>query len=366
MKYYKSTSNEFLVLGRTQIANPLPLFWTGSGMEIKTDSSELWFDIESDYDEREEWIRIEVDGFCIQRLMVPKGRNKVCAYRKLPKDTIRIIRFLKEVQPMGDDEQQYLLLHGIECDGNIYSIPQKKYKIEFVGDSLTSGEGLTGSQSLLNAGSASYGLEGHYAITIADYFNADFRILSQGGWGVHCSCHNDLIHIMPKYYEKVCGVISGENNNKLGAFEDNNFKVWQPDLIIINLGSNDGFALNRQAWINPIDGLPHRQITNPYGGVEELSAIRFEQSVVAFLKKVRQLNPNAYLLWAYGMCDHTMRPYIEKAISDYKQETNDMQAEFQILPSTNPMWVGSANHPGMKEHQLTAEVLINKIKTILK
>lgn len=66
-------------MGRTKHTVPLPLFWTASGLEIRTDSSELWFDVESDYEFCEEWIRIEVDGFCMQRMMVPKGRTKLCA-----------------------------------------------------------------------------------------------------------------------------------------------------------------------------------------------------------------------------------------------------------------------------------------------
>lgn len=273
MKNYLPTDSHMHILGRTYKSIPLPLFWTGSGIEIHTDSSTLYFDLETDYESREEWIRIEVDGFCMQRMLLEKGRRKVCAYRDWPADTVRCVRLLKEVQPIREDERKCLLLYGILCDGQLYEIPPKKYRLEFVGDSLSAGEGLGGAPTLLHAGSAVYGLTAHYAITIADYFNADFRILAESGWGVHCSCYNDFEHIMPKYYEQICGTISGENNRRMGAFEVNDFNEWMPDVVVVNLGSNDGFALESPEWVDPEDKTVHKQLTNAYGGVEEVRGI---------------------------------------------------------------------------------------------
>lgn len=364
MRVYEPTDERILILGRTVLRSPLPLFWTASGLEFQTDSSEVWFDLESDYGEREEWIRIEVQGCCMQRMMVPRGRSRICAFRRWPMDTVRTIRLLKEVQPMREDEGRYLLVHGIECDGEISVMEPKRCRLEFVGDSLSSGEGLGGFPGLLGAGSAMFGIEGHYALKTAAYFDADFRILSQSGWGVYSSCYNDLIRVMPKYYEQICGVLAGEKNGKLGAYEKNDFDAWKPDVVVINLGSNDGFALDREGWVNPEDGREYRQVTNEYGGVEERSAVRFEEAVADFLKTLRVLNPDAYLLWAYGMCDHMMRPYLERAIKLYRERTGDSRADFQVLPATTSLWVGSSNHPGAITHCLAAEVLIDRINAI--
>lgn len=365
MNHYLPTDEKIHILGRTTEQNPLPLFWTASGVEFRTKCSELWFDIESDFTIREEWIRIEVDGCCMQRMMVPKGRSKICAFRTWPSDVEHTVRLLKEVQPMREDEKKFLLLHGIECDGELVAVPQKKYKFEFIGDSLSSGEGLGGFAGLLCAGSSMFGIEGHYALKTARYFDADFRILSQSGWGVYCSCYNDLDRVMPKYYEQVCGVLTGERNERLGAFAQHDFQRWQPDVVIINLGSNDGFALVMEAWVDEVSGEVYQQLQNEYGGVEEKSALRFEAAVIAFLKKLRTLNPQAYLLWAYGMCEHTMLPYLQKAVTQYKAETGDTRADFQQLPVTTDRWVGSSNHPGVITHGYAADVLIDKISKIL-
>lgn len=365
MKYFLPTYEKIYILGRTVMRCPLPLFWTASGVELTTNSTELWFDLESVYTLHEEWICIEIDGCCIQRMMVPKGRTRICAFRSFPSNVKRTVRLLKEVQPMREDEEKCLLVHGVECNGELFDIPEKRCRIEFIGDSLSSGEGLGGYVGLLGAGSAMFGIQGNYALKVSEFFQADFRILSQSGWGVYSSCYNDLIRVMPKYYEQICGVVTGIHNEKLGAFERNDFVKWQPDVVVINLGSNDGFALDRDGWLNPEDGQVYRQVTNSYGGVEEQSALRFEQAVVDFLRTLRALNPDAYLLWAYGMCDHTMAPYLDNAVRRYVAETQDDKVSFQILPATTQLWVGSSNHPGRIAHDFAAKVLIDKVGEIL-
>ena len=366
MRHYLPTEPEIHILGRTRKGTPLPLFWTASGLEFQTDAGELWFELESGYDVMEEWIRIEVDGFCLQRMMVPKGKSRLCAFRGFPAGSLRTVRLLKEVQPMRDDEGRFLLVHGLDCDGNLFPVPKKRCRIEFVGDSLSAGVGLGGAPSLIGAGPAVYGLDGNYALLAAEHFQADFRILAQCGWGVHCSCYNDFIQIMPPYYEQICGVLTGGRNRELGAFEANDFAAWQPDLVVVNLGSNDGFAVGRPAWTDPRDGSVHQMSDRFCGGLEEDCALRFEASVKDFLKKLRRLNPGAYLLWVYGMCEHRMAPYLETAVREYREESGDERTDFLLLPATNPLWVGSDNHPGKKEHALAAEVLIERAEEIWK
>ena len=173
MRHYLPTEPEIHILGRTRKGTPLPLFWTASGLEFQTDAGELWFELESGYDVMEEWIRIEVDGFCLQRMMVPKGKSRLCAFRGFPAGSLRTVRLLKEVQPMRDDEGRFLLVHGLDCDGNLFPVPKKRCRIEFVGDSLSAGVGLGGAPSLIGAGPAVYGLDGNYALLAAEHFQAE-------------------------------------------------------------------------------------------------------------------------------------------------------------------------------------------------
>lgn len=48
------------VYGRTFLQEPLPLFWTGSGVEFITDAASLALDFDTDFETHEQWIRVEV------------------------------------------------------------------------------------------------------------------------------------------------------------------------------------------------------------------------------------------------------------------------------------------------------------------
>ena len=48
--------SHYKVHGRTDTTHfPLPLFWTGSGVEINVTGTELWIDLEVDFDFHEPW-----------------------------------------------------------------------------------------------------------------------------------------------------------------------------------------------------------------------------------------------------------------------------------------------------------------------
>lgn len=364
ISYVPTDRKKFHIYGRNSERNLdfLPLFWTGSGIEFKTDSGEVWLDLESEYAMREEWIRMEVDGVCMQRCIVPKGRSRICVFRGFSMDQVRTVRILKESQPKPEDSDRFFLIHAVLCDGVIHEIGKKCRKLEFIGDSLSSGEGLSGPAGLVSSCSGVFGLEGHYAVCTADSLEADFRIMSQSGWGVYCAWDNNLENIMPRYYEQVCGIMKGSKNIELGAQENNNFLDWRPDAVIVNLGSNDGFALNNPAWINPVDGRAWKQRLAEDGKMDKDSTDHFEMAVLSFLRKIRRYNPDAWMIWAYGMIDHVMKIYLEAAVEKYQEESKDQKVKFVCLPAGAKEWLGSNNHPGIRTHKEAADVLIKELK----
>jgi len=46
----------------TESLSPLTLFWTGSGIEVNVNGSELWIEVEVDYDQYEPWISTLVNS----------------------------------------------------------------------------------------------------------------------------------------------------------------------------------------------------------------------------------------------------------------------------------------------------------------
>ncbi len=331
--------------------------WTGSGIEFLTDSSEAWVDIDVAYEGWEEWIRVEVDGFCLQRMMLPKGKNLICLFSKLNTENVCKVRILKENQTSAAETEHYLLLKKIMCDGGLYPVPEKKYRFEFVGDSLTAGEGLGGSKTQTGWSSAAFGLDGHYAITTAEHFQADYRLIALSGRGVYCGYNNSMEIVMPKYYEQTCGIVKSRLAIDLGGNNAYDFSKWVTDVVVINLGSNDCIALDRPAWTDPETGKEYKL------GLHNIKL--FQDAVIDFLKKVRFHNQDAFILWAYGMLNDTLWDYIEDAVAMYRIETGDTKAEFLRLPLVAEESMGSNNHPGKQCHQQAAKVICDKLEQVL-
>lgn len=107
--------------------------------------------------------------------------------------------------------------------------------------------------------------------------------------------------------------------------------------MIINLGTNDGFAFASEDFRYERRG--------------------FEEAGVAFLKKVRHYNPKAAIVWVYGMLDNEMNISIVRAIDTYCRQTGDQKVFYLELPATTPETAGCREHPGVKNHRLAAEVL---------
>lgn len=133
--------------GRTRDnADSLTLFWTASGFECNVSGSELWVEIEVTYDNFEPWCSYTLNGNWIGRQMLPRGRYWLPLFRGMSKESIKNVRFFKDLQAMSDDSNSLIHIHSFRFDGKFYAVKNRKYKLEFIGDSITSGEGLFGAK----------------------------------------------------------------------------------------------------------------------------------------------------------------------------------------------------------------------------
>ncbi len=365
MNAYSPLDPGITIHGRTLLQTPLPLFWTGSGIEFITDSTQLAFDFETNFQNREQWIRIEIDGASVLRMPLEKGRSRVFAYRDMASGSLRRVRLYKETQPMPRDMDSILLLHGIFCDGTITPIRTRPVRIEFVGDSISSGEGLAGAPSTRDGVSMVFSTQCHYAVETARRLNADFRILSQSGWGVAVGWDNDPHHTMPPFYEQVCGVVPGPIYEALGAHREYDFSVWVPDIVVIHLGYNDGFALDSPLWTDTTTGVSSGLTRGPNGGCDHKSGERFTSAAITFLHTLRRRNPKAHLVWAYGMYGQIMRPWIEEAVRRFQNAYEDTHVSFLLLTETSLEQLGSNNHPGPTAHLTAADALTKALSAVL-
>ena len=346
------------ILGRHHPGSPLTLFWTASGFEVRFTGSELWVEFNTDYTDMEPWVSVELNGCCIARFAPNPGISRVCLFRGMRCGTVKHLRLLKDVQAMPEDPAHLLQVTALEySDGEFLPLPPPRCRLEFIGDSITSGEGAIGAQTEEDWASAFFSAENHYARMTADALHAEYRILSQSGWGILAGWDNDPRHVLPPYYRQICGVAAGARNASLGAQEPNDFTAWQPDAVIVNLGTNDDNAFQNPAWHDPATGRTAKLHLTPDGQFAAEDAARMEQAVCDFLTQLRQCNPDAILVWAYGMLGDHLAPLLLGGLDLYRRRSHDTRVFYLPLPPTTEQTYGARRHPGLAAHQAAAQVL---------
>lgn len=342
------------------------LFWNGSGVELSFAGEQLTLILNAHFTIFEPWISIDIDGSQVIRQPLHEGVNFVPVVRDNPQKSILRIRLLTEAQFMHEDPTQYVMLSAVEHSGTASSdfqaLPTHPYRFEFIGDSITSGQGLIGAQTLSSYHSWIFSTWNSYSRILSDRFNAEFRIISQSGWGILSNCENDPNCTIPKIYDQVCAPATGDNL-KLGSFHPFDFD-WpdgsQTDLVVINLGTNDNSALDFPEWKSP-DGTKRFKLSHSDDYHLSDTSKRLLQSEIShFLSQVRQHNPQAWILWAYGMLGNRLEPDISEAVEKYALD--DRKVHYITLPECTADKFGSTSHPGKRSHEEVAQLLETYIR----
>ncbi len=336
-------------LGR--VRQPLPLLFNGSAVEIRVSGSDLWIEVETDNDFHEPWVAYELNGALMGRQMLLPGKHRICLFRNMDPAGIKTVKFYRELQAMSEDEKCKVLVHGFELNGEFHEVRKLTRRLEFIGDSITSGEGSYGAVTDTDWLAMYMSASVNYAVMTAKELDADYHILSQGGWGVFCGWDNNPRHNIPKVYEKVCGLVTGPLSKELGMDEPYDFTSWQPDAIVVNLGTNDITSFSQPPLVNPEDGKTYKMRRNEDGSLNREDELKVENAAVNFLKMLRKNNPKAHLAWCYGMLGCDLNLTITEAIAKYKEETGDTNVSFFQLPNTTMETFGAHMHPGKKSHE---------------
>jgi hypothetical protein len=364
--------SELHILGRTvrDAGNekPVALFWTASGIECRIKAPELWVELESDYSLYEPWVSVRLDGRQVARFMVEKGRRWYCLYRNFPDGSEKTVQLLKDTQAMSDDPEHILLLHALGTSESavFLPLPQKKLTIEFAGDSITTGEGLAGAPCEMDWNTPWMATDANYARLTAAALDADFRIVSQSGWGIVTGWDNNVHHTIPRYYRQLCGLVPGSRYENAGAHDAYDFGTHPAHIVIINLGTNDSAAFNQPAWTDKTDGAVYKMYADSKGRPLSGDAQKVAGGVKSFLRIVRDCNPHAFIIWCYGMCSiQFLAPYIQHAVEEYSEEADDRRVGIVELPSMDmemPDEHGSHAHPGPVTHRRAADKLVAYIR----
>lgn len=358
LKHYDIQSiNNLKIHGRTITdASPLPIFWSHGGIEVNVTGTELWADVEINCDVFEPWMVVELNGSIISRQMLLPETTSVCLYRSMQPGPVKNVKFYRDLQAVSGDTETQVLIKGLRTDGEFLPVDDGKLKIEFIGDSITSGEGTYGAFDDMEWLAMYQSSSRTYVNMIERGLKAEARVISHGGWGVYCGWDNDVRNAIPKIYKPVCGISTGEKNEKIGAQRSYDFNSWKPDVVVVNLGTNDCTSFETPPFEVPGVGI-FKNHKNEDGSFVSEDIRKIEEAIINFLKMLRECNPKSRIIWCYGMLGYDLEPKIKKAISEYIDETKDDRVEYLSLPCSNNETYGSHMHPGFKNHHEAAIVL---------
>jgi len=351
---FEPNKDNVKILGRAIYQNGYLWFgMTDSGVEYtfngKTTTISVTADTASFSEDNPAYIAIYADGEVYEKTLIKeKDTDFTVNFDKKGKHTVTFIK-------LSESERGSLRINEIKADvKKIIPTPEKKKKIEFLGDSITCAYGIDGTGSdtfstTIQDGSKSY------AYLTAKKFDADYSIVAHSGICIFKNVPfngDDTPFVLPPLYDKL-GLTMGPNIYDDGVFflqeTTWDFKQYEPDLIVINLGTNDDyyFLFIDESLID-----------------SEKSA--FIQSYEDFITYLRNIYPNAEILCTLGMMGQALYPEIEQAVNNYTTKTGDSHVHsFKFsVQDAEKNGLGADGHPNAKSHLIATQELVDEIEKL--
>ncbi|BCN28861.1 SGNH/GDSL hydrolase family protein [Anaeromicropila herbilytica] len=237
---------------------------------------------------------------------------------------------------------------AVEAKDGIHPTKDKEHRIEIIGDSITCGYGMDDPDENHHFSTTTEDVTKAYSYRTIQALNVDYSIFSISGYGIisgYTESGNKIPEqTIPQYYEKL-GFSYGDFAGlvKVSSVEWD-FTKYQPELIVINLGTND-------------DSYCQDDITRQED---------YKENYIQFIKKVRSYNKDSKILCTLGIMGDRLYPFVEKAVEEYTIQTGDTNIETMRFDVQNPEDGYVADwHPSEITHQKAADKIAKEIKTIM-
>ena len=228
-------------------------------------------------------------------------------------------------------------IKGITLNGTVLPASDSSdMLIEIVGDSIAAGHGNIANGGTSGENSLYIDATRGWGFLAAQQLEADWSILAQSGiaatpgvsWGGSQSGWPSITDVYPyhRYYS---------DKGMLHSFDR------QADVIIVCLGTNDMWLYNNGS----------------YG--YSLTTDDVKQGFKATMTQLRQYNPNAKIIWVYGMMTAAADDIVKTAVAEMGGATSN----FYSLPLTKNT-SGGDGHPGLEVQSAYANAVVSFIKSI--
>lgn len=319
------------------------LDWTGSGFEVCLKGSALWAELEATAAAPDLWVCAAADGFPVTRFPVEQGRRWYPLVLGMDAQTSRRVTLMKETQAMPDSPQATILVHAIRYEGELLPLPEPKLRIEFIGDSLTSGEGSLAPKDNDEWISIWFSASGNYTHYCCEALGAERRVLSQSGYGVSWDWELKPAGNMSDGYRKIVGTLKGEAAEARGCQKDYDFASWPADVVCIRLLTNDIGAMRRaekEAELVPV----------------------LTDNCAALIRTVRQCNPKAKIVWILPSADRI--PNIAVNAVNRCMEEGVGEVSWFVMPDYKAEDMGARQHPNAAYNQRVGLMLADYLRSL--
>lgn len=295
------------------------------------------------------WINVIVADTIYSRLKLQQGKHGYLI--TIPTNVKKVITLSKATEAFVGEVKFY----GIESSNfkDRYKLPvQNKKCIQFIGNSITCGYGNMVSIPAPPDGNPLTGFHSQnenayqsYAMQTARKLNAAPVLVSFSGKGMYRNFDSDTIETMPKIYDRIH--LQNDSSEKW------NYTKQVPDLIVINLGTNDYYAESQNKPLN--DSI----FTQTY--------IQFVQRLLSYYPNTKIICTNGSMLndaWPEGkMCWTRVQASIQKVQEHFHAKGNTKIYTFFFAPQSAPY--GENYHPSLATHTKMAEELTTFIQTVV-
>jgi lysophospholipase L1-like esterase len=262
-------------------------------------------------DDKGQYFTVVVDGVVQPPLATAPGEQSYPLAQGLPPGEHTVELYRRTEGSFGPT-----VLLGVDLEGELLAPPPVQRRIEIIGDSITCGYGNEGTDPC----DFSAETENHYltyGAVAARAVGAEISAVCWSGKGVVNNYGDDVNEPMPQIYDRLLA-----SDGAPWSF------AWQPDVVVINLGTND-FST---------DG-------DPAEGV-------FVPAYVQFMAHLRDVYPDAFILAIapslWGAEAEMVAGYLQSAV-DQRHSEGDPDVAFA---NVNVDWIGSGcnGHPSVATH----------------
>ena len=250
------------------------------------------------------------------------------------------IRFVK----LSENSKGKLGVLEVETDGEFFKPEEKNLKkIEIIGDSISCGFGNEAPDNSMVFKTMEENGWTSYGAMAARELGYEFSIISESGICVTRPKYPMFDqHAMDEIYQYTDEPYDSRREEKPALWD---FKANPQDIVVINLGTNDGNAI---------------RFYKEFETIEE-NEKWFHEGCRRFIKMVRDLNgPDTWILFGLGSMAYYLYFLIKEAVDEFRAETGDEKIRaFEFVP-INVMFEGhgAGGHPSQKTHDRMAKELV--------